>query len=86
MDNYVKVFRKKMPMVMSQIPMKKIEQMLPADKFIRVHRSYIVSINSIDRYSNRGIYLSGQGEPVPVGRKYTNSIDILTNFLNNKKD
>ena len=38
MDNYVKVFRKGLPTVLSQITMKEMETLLPAARFIRVHR------------------------------------------------
>jgi len=37
MDNYVKVFRTGLPMVISQITMKEMEEMLPAERFLRVH-------------------------------------------------
>lgn len=47
MDNYVKVYRKDKPMVLSQITMKEMEEKLPRDRFFRVHRSFIVSLNAI---------------------------------------
>ena len=55
MDNYVKVFRKELPTVISQITMKEMEELLPSELFLRVHRSYIVSLEMIDRFSNRMI-------------------------------
>lgn len=70
MDNYVKVFRRNLPMVLSQITMKEMEQLLPQQKFIRVHRSFIVSLLAIEKFSNRKIYIHGVTKPIPVGRKY----------------
>lgn len=81
MDNYVKVFRKGLPMVMSQITMKEMEDMLPKDRFQRVHRSYIVALDAIDRFSNRQIFISGHKTTIPVGRKYSESFN---NIYNNK--
>jgi DNA-binding LytR/AlgR family response regulator len=81
MDNYVKVFRTGLPMVISQITMKEMEEMLPAERFLRVHRSYIVSLDAIERFSNRQIYLSGHKSPIPVGRKYS---ETFNNIHNNK--
>lgn len=57
-------------MVLSQITMKEMEQLLPQQKFIRVHRSFIVSLSAIEKFSNRKIYIHGVTKPIPVGRKY----------------
>lgn len=73
MDNYVKVFRKDLPMVISQMTMKEMETLRPPDRFMRVHRSYIVALNAIIRFSNRLIYTAARKQPIPVGRKYNES-------------
>lgn len=83
MDNYVKVFRHGMPTVISQITMKEVEAMLPADNFIRVHRSFIVPLNAIDRFSNRKIYIRDVARPIPVGRTYNDSFNCLYNTFKN---
>lgn len=76
MDNYVKIYRPNMPMVLSQITMKEMEEMLQ-DGFIRVHRSFIVALASIDKFSNRKIYCRGVDCPIPVGRKYAETFSNL---------
>lgn len=73
MDNYVKVYRRDLPTIISQITMKEMETMLPTDRFIRVHRSFIVSLDVIDRFSNRKIYIHQCAKPIPVGRTYNDS-------------
>lgn len=77
MDNYVKVFRHNLNMVLSQITMKEMESILPDNKFIRVHRSFIVSLNAIDKFSNRKIYIRNSDRTIPVGRKYIESFNNL---------
>ncbi|MDE6300493.1 MAG: LytTR family DNA-binding domain-containing protein [Muribaculaceae bacterium] len=74
MDNYVKVYRKDLPMVVSQITMKEMESMLPSDRFVRVHRSFIVSLKAVESFSNRKIQIRGVQMPIPVGRTYTDSV------------
>ncbi len=81
MDNYIKVFRRDLPTVVSQITMKEIEAMLPSSGFIRVHRSYIVPLDVIDRFSNRKIYIHSVGRPIPVGRTYNDSFIKLYNIF-----
>lgn len=70
MDNYVKIYRKGLPGVISQITMKQIEAMLPGDTFVRIHRSYIIALPFVEKFTTRTIHLQGFPRPVPVGRKY----------------
>lgn len=81
MDNYVKICRKDMPAVVSQITMKEIEAMLPDDFFVRIHRSFIISIPFIEKYSNRTVYLHNFPHPIPVGRKYITAFNNLNNII-----
>lgn len=85
MDNYVKVFRRGLQTVLSQITMKEMESILPDDKFIRVHRSFIVSLNAIDKFSNRKIYVLNSDRVIPVGRKYTASFNNLYNIFKSNR-
>lgn len=81
MDNYVKIFRRGLSTVLSQITMKEMEALLPSDAFIRVHRSFIVAVSAIERYSNRRISLRGTDRIIPVGRKYTPAFNSLSTTL-----
>lgn len=80
MDNYVKIFRKDGPTIVTQVTMKEMELRLPADRFARVHRSYIISVEDVERFSNRKVFLHKALCPIPVGRKY---IDIYKELINN---
>lgn len=82
MDNYVKVFRRGLPMVLSQITMKEMETLLPEARFRRIHRSFIISVSGIEKISNRKVYMLGIDRPVPVGRKY---LEEFNSFYNNLK-
>ena len=79
MDNYVKLYRRNMPMILSHITMKEMENKLPAEGFARVHRSFIVALNAIEKFSNLRIHLESVQQPIPVGRKYTESFNSLYN-------
>lgn len=86
MDNYVKVFRPSQHTLISQITMKEMESLLPTNRFIRVHRSFIVSLDSIDKFSNRRIFLKNYDKYIPVGRTYNDSFNNLyTIFKQNDK-
>lgn len=81
MDNYIKVYRQDLPTVISQITMKEVETMLPSEKFIRVHRSFIVPLAAISSFSNKKIYIHNVSKTIPVGRTYNDSFQTLYNIF-----
>ncbi len=52
--------------------LKRLEEILPADKFMRVHRSYIVPIDRIK--TMEGNQLEIGGKMIPVGRSYREEV------------
>lgn len=49
--------------------LKNMEASLPADSFLRVHRSYIINLKRISSYTKGRIFLDN-GEYVPLGENY----------------
>lgn len=45
-----------------------MEEHLPADHFLRVHRSFIINLNKIDCWSNNDVEMPGI--KIPIGRTY----------------
>ncbi|MFD1139538.1 LytR/AlgR family response regulator transcription factor [Larkinella insperata] len=62
--NYVKLF---LPgrMLLTPLTTSELESRLPADQFIRIHKSYIIALNKIERLSGNTLYI-GETE-LPVG-------------------
>lgn len=54
-----------------------IEQKLPEDCFLRVHRSFIVSISKIDAFSSSGVEIVGM--EIPIGRNYKQHVMEVLN-------
>jgi DNA-binding LytR/AlgR family response regulator len=77
--NYVKIITTTQTWLVL-LPMKQLEEHLPADLFCRVHRSYIVSIDHVMAFDNTTVYL--KDVEVPVGEQYKtrlqNSVTILS--------
>jgi DNA-binding LytR/AlgR family response regulator len=49
LKDYVKIFLLSAPRpVITRMSMKALEEKLPAERFVRVHKSFIVSVNKID--------------------------------------
>lgn len=70
MSEYVRIFVEgKSKPIISLLSMKKIEEVLPSDVFMRVHRSYIVNLCKIKEVSKMRIIYDGDVS-VPVGDMY----------------
>ena len=52
-----------------------IEALLPASRFRRIHRSYIVSLSKIDSYTADAVEVNGVS--IPVGRSYRDQLGNL---------
>ncbi len=67
MDDYIKIFTKE-KMILTNMPMKDILKKLPASKFVRVHRSFIVPLSRIESVRNKRIKI--EDKTIPVGDSY----------------
>lgn len=63
MKDYVKIYRKDKPSIITLISLKQMERALP-DTFMRVHRSFIVALSRVDEVE--GNTLSVNGAEVPM--------------------
>jgi DNA-binding LytR/AlgR family response regulator len=70
--DYVKFFFTNGKYLLVKQPIRAIESLLSAHKFLRVHRSYIVSLNKISGYSSTTVKLSST--EIPIGRLYKESV------------
>lgn len=68
LDDYLKIHIQHQKPVIARMTMKAMTEKLPADNFIRVHRSYIISFKHIANVRNKIISLAG--EEIPVGNSY----------------
>jgi DNA-binding LytR/AlgR family response regulator len=59
--------------------LKAVEERLPASRFIRVHRSYLVAINKIDSMES-GVLIINR-KPVPVADAYRSALNKRMNII-----
>ncbi len=72
---YIRIVTTKRVFV-SKMSTNEIEEMLPANLFKRIHRSFIISINKIESYTADTIEINGVA--LPIGRSYRGIIDELS--------
>lgn len=71
LKDYVKVFRKGQPPLLSLVSMKAIEEKLPNSGFMRIHRSFIVALHAIDSTTRNSIQIDKVTIPVTDQYKQT---------------
>lgn len=72
--NYIKIHLKD-KMILSHQSLLSFLQALPDEKFIRVHKSFIVSIDKIELIDGNRILI--QGHTIPIGKMYKLNINKL---------
>ncbi|MCW3117181.1 MAG: DNA-binding response regulator [Chitinophagaceae bacterium] len=78
MGDYVKVFtQQKFHAIHTTL--KTVEEKLPSNKFLRVHRSYIVALNKIEKIQEGVIIINGK--PIPVADAYRSTLNKRLNIL-----
>lgn len=77
LEDYIKIHIPGAKPVLTLLSMKKVLEKLPADKFQRIHRSYIVSVSRVKSIQNRKVQLSTAVE-LPISDSYIQ-------FINNWK-
>ena len=68
MENYTKIFRINGNYILSRTSLKSIQEIL------RTHRSYIIPVNKVERFSKREINLTGCRIVIPIGRQYAENV------------
>ncbi|MBS1764894.1 MAG: response regulator [Bacteroidetes bacterium] len=78
MDNYV-IIQTKEDQFVIHATMKDIETKLPSDKFMRVHRSYIIALDKISAMDEGAVVI--KEKTIPVGKSYKEVFMNRINFL-----
>ena len=70
-SNYCTIFTKHNKFVYSVV-LKKIEAQLPSELFLRIHRSYVVNIQSVDGFEGNMLFIGA--EKIPVSKTYRDNV------------
>jgi DNA-binding LytR/AlgR family response regulator len=67
LKNYVSIYTKTQRIISLQV-MKQLEEVLPANRFVRVHKSYIVALDKINSIEKQEIQIKDR--IIPIGNTY----------------
>ena len=74
--DYIRIFTVSKTIVTKHL-LASLQEMLPADAFLRIHRSYIISISKIDSYDTDTIEIAKK--ELPIGRLFKHDVNKLLN-------
>ncbi len=74
LDDYIKIYIKPNP-VLTLMTLKSIQEKLPSRDFVRVHRSFIVPLSRIEKFSKTKLWIAGK--EIPIGSSYSSVYDQL---------
>ncbi|MCZ8372617.1 LytTR family DNA-binding domain-containing protein [Phocaeicola sp. KGMB11183] len=74
LGNYVKIVRSSGGHVLTRTNLKAITDLLPDKTFLRIHRSYVVSVSSVVSFTRTKVELNGVAELLPVGAQYAGQV------------
>jgi DNA-binding LytR/AlgR family response regulator len=77
LDNYLKVHVRNQSPIVVRMTMKALQEKLPENEFVRVHRSYIVAIAKISSIRNKMIFIGE--EEIPLGTSHEKAFYALFN-------
>ena len=75
MKDYVRIMLKQEKPLLVKQSISSMEDMLPSNLFIRIHRSYIVAIQNVTAFTNQDVEIGGT--EIPIGRFYSQQISKL---------
>lgn len=80
LKDYIKIHLKSAQHpVVTRMPMKTIEEELPASEFIRIHKSYIVSVSFITAIRKSSVFLDSL--ELPLSDTYRDAVSAITGKL-----
>jgi len=78
LKDYIRIYLKSSSKpVITRMSMKGIEEELPSSKFIRVHKSFIVSVSAITSVRKNSIFIGV--EEIPIGDNYKDAVNMIIN-------
>lgn len=75
MKDYIKIVRANEKPLLVKQSITSLEEVLPANLFLRIHRSYIVAVDKIAAFTNHDVEIGGK--ELPIGRLYAQQVNKM---------
>ncbi|MEG1634248.1 MAG: LytTR family DNA-binding domain-containing protein [Rikenellaceae bacterium] len=79
LKDYVKIYTTDKNLV-TKSTMKNIEERLPSDKFMRIHKSFVINLDHVNSFENNHVVINK--DRIPLGQQYK---EIFSSYLDKNK-
>jgi DNA-binding LytR/AlgR family response regulator len=79
LDDYIKIHIKPYP-VLTLMTLKGVLEKLPENLFVRIHRSYIIPLHKVEKFSKNKVQVVGK--EIPIGSSYADVYERLLSASN----
>jgi DNA-binding LytR/AlgR family response regulator len=66
LDDYIKIHLQNQKTLVARMTLKNLLEKLPANDFIRIHRSFIIAIDKVERIKAKAVIVAGKELPIGV--------------------
>lgn len=80
MKDYIKIYLKNGKRLITLLSLKQVENLLPAQQFLRVHRSFIIAKNQVDSIEGNTLHIKGKQIPMAPNLR----AEVLENIVGDK--
>lgn len=77
-SEYLKIYLKNAQPLMTLMSIKRMAELLPHDKFVRIHRSYVVNMSHVKEIARLRIYMDPDIN-LPIGDSYKDEVQRFVN-------
>ncbi len=74
--DYIRIVRSAQKPLLVKKSIGSVGEMLPEDRFLRIHRSYIIAIGKLTAFTHNDVEIDGR--ELPIGKLYRHNIDKLS--------
>jgi DNA-binding LytR/AlgR family response regulator len=75
LKDYIRIYRLNDNFLQVKLSISAVEAMLPKNMFVRIHRSFVVSLDKITAYTNYDVEIGTK--EIPIGRQYLGALKAL---------
>ncbi|MCE7993081.1 MAG: response regulator transcription factor [Roseivirga sp.] len=80
MKDYIKIYLNDESRLITLLSLKQVEALLPSERFVRVHRSFIVSKSKVESIEGNIIHMAGQEIPIATNLR----VEVLEQIVGDK--
>lgn len=77
LDDYIKIYIKPYP-ILTLMTLKNILEKLPSSEFIRIHRSYIIPFNKVEKFTKQKVLVTGK--EIPIGGSFNHVYNKIAEY------